>query len=398
MTERSSVGTSSTIVASSLCERFLLERHVWLAPHAASILQAFLEEQIPKSTTLHRVTTQQVSWSHPGILVLTANDVAHPIWRKPLLNMAHRIAPGRPVIYGGTQSKEILLDAINVWRAFRIVPETVPLSTVTDAIFKAHEALHAQVALASAVEKYEIEARALRKTLDDLETTQENLLRSERLATVGRVTGALSTMISSSLDDLEKLNQTMELEINDPELTALRKGALDGFHATRVLLDEIASYVEHRDIDYALESCDVALLLERAIAFSRFDPLSKQRHVSLAIVEKVHARIDRYRMFHVLINLLRNALQATPPKGRIELRLRREERACVIEVEDSGIGMSQAVQERLFTPFFSTKGQQGLGLGLHMSKTTVEKHGGALSCQSQEGVGTTFRILLPTES
>jgi signal transduction histidine kinase len=67
----------------------------------------------------------------------------------------------------------------------------------------------------------------------------------------------------------------------------------------------------------------------------------------------------------------------------------------VLSVSDSGVGMSEAVRSQLFTPFFTTKGALGTGLGLRVVRGAVEEHRGSVAVESEPGVGTTFRLRLP---
>ena len=71
---------------------------------------------------------------------------------------------------------------------------------------------------------------------------------------------------------------------------------------------------------------------------------------------------------------------------------------CILEVEDTGAGMSESVRERIFDPFFSTKKtKEGTGLGLYISHGIVTTHGGTIEVRSQEGIGTTFTVILPAD-
>ena len=81
---------------------------------------------------------------------------------------------------------------------------------------------------------------------------------------------------------------------------------------------------------------------------------------------------------------------------RIQIRSRAENDAVVIEVEDNGVGMDEATRQRLFEPFFTTKdADQGTGLGLSIIYAIVRNHDGEIAVESEEGVGTTFRVMLP---
>ncbi len=110
---------------------------------------------------------------------------------------------------------------------------------------------------------------------------------------------------------------------------------------------------------------------------------------------RVEVRVDTCRVIHVMLNLLRNAAQATPANGRVRLRSWREAAFGVIAVEDNGCGMDEKVLANLFTPFFTTKGKEGMGLGLRLAKAMVESHGGTIECRSVFGQGTRFEIRLP---
>jgi signal transduction histidine kinase len=110
---------------------------------------------------------------------------------------------------------------------------------------------------------------------------------------------------------------------------------------------------------------------------------------------------DRDRLSQLFDNLISNAIKYTPD-GRVEARLRGENGHVLIEIEDSGIGIPPAEQEFLFDRFFrastaSAAAIPGVGLGLTISKAITEAHCGRLGVESQEGVGTTFRVELPLE-
>jgi signal transduction histidine kinase len=99
-------------------------------------------------------------------------------------------------------------------------------------------------------------------------------------------------------------------------------------------------------------------------------------------------------------NLLTNALKFTPPGGRVEVRGFERDAAVCVQVVDTGMGISQADQERLFERFFRTSEAsaaaiQGTGLGLSIVAAIVEAHGGSIEVESELGAGTTFTVVLP---
>ena len=101
----------------------------------------------------------------------------------------------------------------------------------------------------------------------------------------------------------------------------------------------------------------------------------------------------------VLTNLILNAVQATEDRGVITIKTKCSGEMCEIEVADTGSGISQEIQPHIFDPFFTTKRTgEGTGLGLSVSLGIVERHGGQLLVESEEGAGTIFTIRLPFSS
>ena len=106
---------------------------------------------------------------------------------------------------------------------------------------------------------------------------------------------------------------------------------------------------------------------------------------------------DRGRLRQVVLNLLDNAIKFTPQGGEITLRAKVEDSNLIVEVQDTGPGVAQKEQKRLFTPYYhhSGDGPSGLGLGLALCKTLVELHGGQIWVKSRKGKGSTFAFSVP---
>jgi signal transduction histidine kinase len=106
---------------------------------------------------------------------------------------------------------------------------------------------------------------------------------------------------------------------------------------------------------------------------------------------------DATQIEQVLINLIQNAIQATPSGGRLTVMLRRASETIAIAVQDTGTGISPENMRRIFDPFFTTKPPgEGTGLGLSVSYGIIARHGGQIKVDSEPGKGTTFTILLPS--
>jgi len=97
-----------------------------------------------------------------------------------------------------------------------------------------------------------------------------------------------------------------------------------------------------------------------------------------------------------LINLVKNSVEAMPEGGRLVVRTARDRGRVVLEVEDTGPGIPQEAREKVFSPFFSTKGK-GSGLGLAMIKKSLDELGGGVELASRPGEGTRVSLFLPPQ-
>ncbi len=122
---------------------------------------------------------------------------------------------------------------------------------------------------------------------------------------------------------------------------------------------------------------------------------AKRRGITLDMqVAAVELSGDRDQLRQVVLNLLLNALHATPAEGRVTLAVNENGAMIELQVTDTGSGIPPADLPRLFEPFFTTK-EEGTGLGLAVAKRIVTAHGGTISVQSEEGEGTTVTLRLP---
>jgi len=141
------------------------------------------------------------------------------------------------------------------------------------------------------------------------------------------------------------------------------------------LCDVIRQVVQH--LDYRLEGTHPAYELR------------------LALPERMMVRGNLTQLKEVVINLFSNALDAMPGGGELEVSLTKEADCCDLSVRDSGHGMAPEVLEKVFEPFFSTKGAMGMGLGLSVAKAVVSRHGGTITAESTPSHGSVFHVCLP---
>ncbi len=218
----------------------------------------------------------------------------------------------------------------------------------------------------------------------------------------------------------EQLSETRQFEAFS-RFTAFLMHDLKNLIAQQELVVGNAQRFKHRPefIDDAIRTIEASVqrmknVLERLQSASRHDQTSlvrvdnvlrdvcaacsdREPKPILAIApQDVRVAMDRHRLAMALTHAIRNAQDATPADGRIELRLSREAGKVRIDVQDTGSGMDpDFVRNRLFKPFHSTKGAKGMGIGAYQIRETLRSAGGDVEVYSDVGMGTTLRMSLP---
>jgi signal transduction histidine kinase len=178
--------------------------------------------------------------------------------------------------------------------------------------------------------------------------------------------------------DTEKLQHVQRIE---RELTYLKK-----------VVNDFLDYA--RRVPPSLGHQDLTSLLAEVVELLKMDAAERGVTLSMEGREPVGARCDKEQLRRVLINLARNAIQATPPGGRVILRSGVSDEIASCEIEDNGSGIAPEHLSKIFDPFFTTR-EKGTGLGLALAKKIVDDHGGLLTVTSEPGRGSTFHLTLP---
>jgi two-component system NtrC family sensor kinase len=242
-------------------------------------------------------------------------------------------------------------------------------------------------------------AREFNSMARAVEEREHELVRSERLAAVGKMAAMITHEVRNPLSSIGLNTELLEEELSE---TAAGDEARQLCSAIHREVDRLTAITEEylafgRLPKPKLAHEPVNPMIDALGAFVREDLAAKQ--VKLAIdlgPGDLIALCDPAQLRQCLINLVRNASEAVTSKGggKVTLRTRRAGDRVVIEVEDDGVGIPADVLPRLFDPFFSTK-EGGNGLGLALTQQIVRDHGGDLGVESTVGRGTTFRLSVP---
>lgn len=146
------------------------------------------------------------------------------------------------------------------------------------------------------------------------------------------------------------------------------------------------------------EMIDTGVLIDEALKIAA-PQVQKEHQIFYDHKKTPSVYCHRGQICQVLVNLLVNGLQSMPDGGKLTLSSRAEKESIILEITDTGKGMSQEIQDQIFSPFYTTKDPGvGTGLGLFVSQQIMTKHSGKIEVESEEGKGTTFRLYLPIEA
>lgn len=203
-------------------------------------------------------------------------------------------------------------------------------------------------------------------------------------------------VVRSQLEDALRENASEE------ELRRAISATYDEVLRLERVVDDLLSLaaIEARTIRLALEPRDLSELVAEFAQDAALLCDASGVHFRYVRGPAVVVNVDADRLRQVLFNLLDNALKHTPPDGAIELALRRESRAAVLVLGDTGEGIAAEHMDRIFDPFFRPPGghRRGVGVGLALVRWLAEAHGGTVEVDSRVGAGTTFTIRLPGDT
>jgi signal transduction histidine kinase len=226
----------------------------------------------------------------------------------------------------------------------------------------------------------------------------EAAIRSEKLATTGRLAAGVAHEINNPLGGILLCGNLLleSMPLRDPRRDTIDRIVEQAARAKEIvvgLLDfarQAAPNLERHDLNQIV--LEVLRLLDRQ---PQFRTMLLRTELSAS---PLWVRVDRLKIHQVLVNIILNALDAMREGGQLTIRTGFSERAgsCRVAVSDTGCGIRDADMAHLFEPFFTTKDVgRGLGLGLAIAYGIVTQHGGTIDVQSQVGVGSTFRVVLP---
>lgn len=244
-----------------------------------------------------------------------------------------------------------------------------------------------------------------------LNQTRDQLVESEKMASVGRLTAGLAHELNNPLnfvggnvkplkEDLIELKSGLSTDLLEKnqhiftEIEELLQNIQEGSRRASAIIDNLLKISPRSQSDQE-SLIDVSDMLRRTILLFK----NVYTNVTFEIKQDQEVSLigNTVELNQVILNLLKNAVDATKhrEKGFIDVSVKKHEETCRIRIIDNGHGIDAALSRKIFDPFFTTKEEgEGTGLGLYISYGIIKKHGGELTCVPRE-VGACFQIILP---
>ncbi|TLZ43445.1 MAG: PAS domain S-box protein, partial [Methanobacteriota archaeon] len=231
------------------------------------------------------------------------------------------------------------------------------------------------------------------RDVSEQQDMQRKLVESERWASMGKLASFVAHEINTPLTNISLLTASIARRVSDPEAQErLKKISAQGKIAATIT-QELLRFARPGVINPV--ETDLKELVQEAVEQTE---AFRKRTVEIRTElgpKAVVCAVDPLRIHEVLVNLLKNAYEATP-KGQVQVRIEDRGPIVAVSVADTGSGMTPEVRSRVFEPFYTTKKKgEGTGLGLAIARSFVVNHGGDLTVTSEVGKGSTFTLVLP---
>lgn len=226
----------------------------------------------------------------------------------------------------------------------------------------------------------------------ELRRSHEQLLRADRLSSLGEIAAGLAHEIGNPLAGVKGALEiiTSRAAEGSPEAEF---SALASREITRLegLIDEFLRFA--RSHEPRRSDVDILDVLDRVVSLISREAADRGVSIHVNRVQVPPISIDLEQMVQVFVNIVLNAVQVSPPGARVEIAASTSDGTLAVDVRDEGPGIRSEHLDKIFDPFFSTK-KRGTGLGLSISNRIVQSHGGRIEVQ-QPGHGTLIRVLVP---
>ena len=245
--------------------------------------------------------------------------------------------------------------------------------------------------------------QAVESSYNQLKTTQEVMKQQERMKAMGQMASGIAHDINNTLAPITLYTEALLNSKLGQDETAQRylstiQSAVGDLENTTLRLRSF--YKREEDSKFRLLDIEEVFDSATELARPRWKDIPNRRGVTVNINKDVAKKLPSMtgiesEIREALVNLIFNAVDAMPNGGTVTLSALKRGPRLVVEVTDTGVGMTEEQRRRCLEPFFTSKGTEGSGLGLSIAYGIVQRHKGEIEIQSESGEGTTVRLLFP---
>ena len=256
---------------------------------------------------------------------------------------------------------------------------------------KWNNAIHVSLTINPMITKSEtvIGMTAVLRDITKQKKTEDLLKKSEQLSLIGQLAAGVAHEIRNPLTTLKGF---MQLLREDVLQKVYYEVILDELHRIELITGEFLSLAKPHAVNFKV--CSFNKLVFDVTEFINIECLKNNVILHVNVNEFMEVNCDKHQLKQVILNVIKNALEAMPSGGELTIHLDRRDTMAVLSIHDSGVGIPSHRLKHLGEPFYSTK-EKGTGLGLMISHKIMKEHLGSFIIESVEGVGTTVKIELP---
>ncbi|HYW69673.1 MAG TPA: ATP-binding protein, partial [Pyrinomonadaceae bacterium] len=229
---------------------------------------------------------------------------------------------------------------------------------------------------------------------------RDRAARADKLRALGQLASGVAHDFNNSLAAILGRAQLILRRVKDEELLRSLGIIVTAAEDAAATVRRIQTFAR-KSVASELELLDVGNLLRDAIEITRTRWQNEALAAGIDIDVSLEAEPESFTLGNaselreVFVNLIVNAVDAMPQGGSFKIGCQRDGHRLRLSFADTGLGIKEEIRERIFEPFYTTKGVHGTGLGLAVSYGIIERHQGLIAVESQVGKGTTFKISLP---
>lgn len=236
--------------------------------------------------------------------------------------------------------------------------------------------------------------KKLEEANNDLVAAQKQLIASEKLASLGKLSAGVAHEIGNPVSAISGYTELLKTKRNEEKREEYLDKISDEIERINSIIKTLIDYAKPKEQNVQVSNLND--VIKKAVNIVESQGTLKRIDMNLQLSDEfLNVKIDKNQMVQVFINLVLNAVDALNGEGRIEISSSIEnENSATVKIKDNGSGIADSEIDKIFDPFYTTKGpRKGTGLGLSICQRIVHEYNGTITAESEVGKGTVFEII-----